>query len=1720
MKNRKIIKSIFSILCICAVLLATLPISNVVSGQGSEKLNFEQFADWQSGWGTVNDGIITWAEGKSNLAKEIIPDGRHALSEFETSNLKFSSDNGSAKGITDENLNPGADKGWFQFSAAGNPDKEPTTYPWRFTFDLGASKTIEEILIITHATNKQVMLNSFEIYVSNDLSSLYTTPAITVENVGENGKGYYSLSAIGTLNAKYVGLSVTDFNLLTNSDAHNAGVLLLREFAILGPESSGGDTNDGISYYADWQSDWGTLNNGKITWAEGKTNYVKEIIPSGSHATSNFNTTDLVFNSANGSAKGITDENLNPGADKGWFQVNAAGNPDKEPATYPWRFTFDLGASKTIEEILIITHATNKQVMLNGFEIYVSDNPDTLYTTPAITVEDASKDAKGYYSLKFAESRNAQYVGLSITDFNILTNSDAHNAGVLLLREFAVLGPESSGGTQSKNITYYSDWQSNWGTLNNGKITWADGKNNLVKGNIPSGSHTSANFNTTELHFNKENGSAKGITDENLNPGADKGWFQFNAAGNPDKEPTTYPWRFTFDLGNYKDVEEFLLITHATNNTVMLDDYEIYVSNDLDTLYTTPIAKAENASEGSKGYHYLKLSEPVMARYVGISITDFNRLTGTMNNSGVLLLREFAVFGKDSPNAPKLETTFSKTFPSSLGTLNDNKIVWNSSKLNMIRNAIPIISNSADATESNVSYKANEKRDLLGLTDANLETDGWTQLIINDDIQNEPDGHIYISYDMGSVCSINEILLSTHDLAKNNFMLCDYKIYISESFDTLYSNNAFIITKKTINLDEGFHHYEFESQSARYIGIEICDLNPLYSGIYGAGLLTIKEFAVLGEKSNSHELMRMQVVTPPNKTEYLPGGELDLTGISLLGCYSDGVDVPISIEGCTVSGYDANKIGEQTITLSYLSHTASFKVLVATTGVVCADADVTNEYLKSLGKNHLNGKKMQVINGKGKSVMATTSEDGKGIWKADNLTDSLVSTDSKDLVRIRFDTSEDMPCSIIYDMSQSITISEIAVIGHVSTQGDFQLSTYRVYVADSRDGLIDDKNLVLSYDNTGKWNEEDGGIKGSAQVFKIMEKPKGRFVAFVFDKNSSATEWGESRQFLRELGIYGEADYGVPTNLLANTIVSGHSKLLDRNNLNILSDNDYGTDKYVDFNANGEQIKLLYDLGAGKNLTEFRLAGGSDDVGKLINEFKIYASQTEDELLSNENMLYHFVREAGDINRIISYALPEEKDYQYVAFVVEAAADGSCVLSEVSAIGLSWQLNRIENLLFLSNSDKITPYIEDKTNYGLIRTNTFAQRENPNRADMSAYILDGNIGDVNVSLYGAQKGKETNNLLIDLEYSTILNEVDVYGIMHESLYNAKTVSVYIGASEMDVWGKDAKPVATYTDENRSGTMEIKFGEVIGRYIRICVDEGADVSVCHGSDLAVISEIAANGMSFNATNSVITMPSFKDEKTGITLDVLPLNYRDYYDSAVEMRVTLVNADEELACSLRDYGLRLSKDQYFKIELLNENGKVISNLGGRKVQISVPVTEEQLENLIYLAMVEDDSLVLTDSVVEENRFTYICENDSGTISLGFAEGYNYPLEEPDDSSDEPVVESKPEPIIKEESSLEENIPNEFDSEQSVESSDTVEDNLSDDTILETPSDEEDETKETVKKRRKKLIKYITEGMSVWAIILICLGAVLGLGIIAVFIILYIKKRKNINRKGDTV
>lgn len=64
------------------------------------------------------------------------------------------------------------------------------------------------------------------------------------------------------------------------------------------------------------------------------------------------------------------------------------------------------------------------------------------------------------------------------------------------------------------------------------------------------------------------------------------------------------------------------------------------------------------------------------------------------------------------------------------------------------------------------------------------------------------------------------------------------------------------------------------------------------------------------------------------KTEYTQGEKLDLSKLVVTAVYSDGSKAEIKAGDYTVSGYDPNTVGEQTVTVTYGGKTASFTVTV------------------------------------------------------------------------------------------------------------------------------------------------------------------------------------------------------------------------------------------------------------------------------------------------------------------------------------------------------------------------------------------------------------------------------------------------------------------------------------------------------------------------------------------------------------------------------------------------------------------------------------------------------------------------------------------------------------------------------------------------------------------------------------------------------------------------
>ena len=75
------------------------------------------------------------------------------------------------------------------------------------------------------------------------------------------------------------------------------------------------------------------------------------------------------------------------------------------------------------------------------------------------------------------------------------------------------------------------------------------------------------------------------------------------------------------------------------------------------------------------------------------------------------------------------------------------------------------------------------------------------------------------------------------------------------------------------------------------------------------------------------DISGIEVKTMPTKTEYPKGDVFDTTGLSILVKYTDGTS-ETKTTGFEVSGFDSSSVGEKTITVTYKTHTATFKVTV------------------------------------------------------------------------------------------------------------------------------------------------------------------------------------------------------------------------------------------------------------------------------------------------------------------------------------------------------------------------------------------------------------------------------------------------------------------------------------------------------------------------------------------------------------------------------------------------------------------------------------------------------------------------------------------------------------------------------------------------------------------------------------------------------------------------
>lgn len=85
------------------------------------------------------------------------------------------------------------------------------------------------------------------------------------------------------------------------------------------------------------------------------------------------------------------------------------------------------------------------------------------------------------------------------------------------------------------------------------------------------------------------------------------------------------------------------------------------------------------------------------------------------------------------------------------------------------------------------------------------------------------------------------------------------------------------------------------------------------------------------EVFETRKITSITITTQPTRTSYIPGESFDKTGMVVKANYSDGTSEEIS--AYTISEIDKDKIGEQTLTVSYLGKTDTITIYVVEPGI-------------------------------------------------------------------------------------------------------------------------------------------------------------------------------------------------------------------------------------------------------------------------------------------------------------------------------------------------------------------------------------------------------------------------------------------------------------------------------------------------------------------------------------------------------------------------------------------------------------------------------------------------------------------------------------------------------------------------------------------------------------------------------------------------------------------
>lgn len=145
------------------------------------------------------------------------------------------------------------------------------------------------------------------------------------------------------------------------------------------------------------------------------------------------------------------------------------------------------------------------------------------------------------------------------------------------------------------------------------------------------------------------------------------------------------------------------------------------------------------------------------------------------------------------------------------------------------------------------------------------------------------------------------------------------------SLDNIKENNIYL--KSLVNFDLIPYTKPYDKLTIGNTYLLVLKLGSLYGS--GVAYITIKEPA----------LDTISIKSMP-KTEYTEGEQLDITGLVIEGTYSDGSKKIIDSSLIDVNGFDSNKEGEQTLTITVDNKETTYKVIVNPKPIVSESLEI------------------------------------------------------------------------------------------------------------------------------------------------------------------------------------------------------------------------------------------------------------------------------------------------------------------------------------------------------------------------------------------------------------------------------------------------------------------------------------------------------------------------------------------------------------------------------------------------------------------------------------------------------------------------------------------------------------------------------------------------------------------------------------------------------------